>query len=77
MPPLSGLQLDVLHLYRRLLRLSLTKSPSTYASTRAQFRREAATIPRSDFKGVEYRLRRGHKFVKILESDAVSTSTTV
>ena len=67
--PLSGLQLDVLHLYRSLLRLSLKKSPETYAQTVTQFRREAKNVKRMDFKRIEYGLRRGWKFKKLLDME--------
>ncbi|GMH68095.1 hypothetical protein TL16_g09634 [Triparma laevis f. inornata] len=67
--PLSGLQTDVLALYRNLLRHSLKKSPQTYENTVSQFRREAGNVKRMDFKRIEYGLRRGWKFVKILEME--------
>lgn len=83
---LSGLQKDVLALYRTILReaikkdrdaavegrlpvTSLLKAGSVGTTTcyaREEFRRQAGTVRRSDFKGIEYRLRKGQKQVKLL-----------
>ena len=69
MPPLSGLQRDVLSLYRLVLRVGRAKNSVSYASE--QFRTDAASVSRMDFKKVEYMLRRGHKRVKMMGMDGV------
>lgn len=91
---LSGLQKDVLSLYRSILREAVkkdrdvlgetaqpitsllnsttaqgTKTTTSYA--RNEFRRQAAAVKRSDFKGIEYRIRKGHKQVKLLKMPGV------
>jgi succinate dehydrogenase assembly factor 1 len=88
---LSGLQKEVLSLYRTILReavkkdryaagegrlpvASLLKTGSGGTTTcyaREEFRRQAGTVRRSDFKGIEYRLRKGHKQVKLLRMPGV------
>ena len=84
----SGLQLQVLSLYRNLLRTSLEKeretngiapsfvtlrhdcNSSTYhAST--QFRKEALSISKRDIDLIEYGIRRGEKYVKLLKMGGV------
>lgn len=105
MARLSGIQQDVLSLYRRILRetarkdrrehsggtdisqsfhflsllgknknanaaASLISNHSTaYAS--AEFRRQADTAKRSDFKKIEYMIRRGDKQIKLLRMPGV------
>lgn len=90
---LSGLQKDVLSLYRTILREAVKKdrgaveeglgsvsmtsllaagdggTSTSYA--REAFRREAASVKRSDFKGIEYRVRKGYKQVKLLQMPGV------
>ena len=96
---LSGLQKEVLALYRKVLReahhkdcqaLSTTKEqqrpslayllgrkrrqndPST--TTRyavEEFRRQAQSVKRSDFKRIEYLIRKGEKQVKLLQMPGV------
>jgi len=58
----SGLQGDVLSLYRQLLREANLKdqgssSPSTFAFVREKFRGDAMSTRRADFKRVEFLLR--------------------
>ena len=80
----SGLQLDVLSLFRRLLRVAGTRDPSGINGLRevvkVQFREKALNISRSDFKQIEHWLRYGHKQIKLLErtgfSKIATTSTT-
>lgn len=90
---LSGLQRDVLALYRRVLRAAAKKdrenrnaavkfsallsqsngddaSSTCYAA--AEFRRQAATVKRSDFKKIEYLIRKGDKQVKLLNMPGVN-----
>ena len=71
-PPmqLSGLQLDVLSLYRLVLRTGRSKGSQVYA--RDTFRADAASVKRMDFKKVEYMLRKGHKHVKLMAMPGVT-----
>mmetsp|Transcript_5698 Transcript_5698/g.8081 ORF Transcript_5698/g.8081 Transcript_5698/m.8081 type:complete len:110 (+) Transcript_5698:288-617(+) len=102
MPPsvqrLSGLQKEVLSLYRTILREAAKKDraageelssssllhllhgdgdggnsfPTTTVSyARSEFRKQAASIRRSDFKTIEYGLRKGHKQLKLLQMPGV------
>ena len=43
---------------------------TTTSYAREEFRRQAGAVKRSDFKGIEYRIRKGQKYVKLLESGA-------
>lgn len=94
-PPsrLSGLQKDVLALYRKILRQAVFKdrqlssptttpqslcqllsinSNSTTAYARGQFRKEASLVRRSDFKRIEYKLRKGEKQLTVLSMPGVN-----
>jgi len=73
MPPLSGLQRDVLSLYRLVLRTGKAKDSQKYA--RDTFRAEAAGVKRMDFKMIEYQLRKGHKHVKLMAMPGVKIVT--
>mmetsp|Transcript_37875 Transcript_37875/g.44121 ORF Transcript_37875/g.44121 Transcript_37875/m.44121 type:complete len:113 (-) Transcript_37875:473-811(-) len=99
---LSGLQLDVLSLYRTVLRGAAKKDknallqkqggftndkhvrePKTTMSAllmdksssvsyaQSEFRNQASSIRRSDFKLIEYSLRKGHKQIKLLSMPGV------
>jgi hypothetical protein len=94
---LSGLQKDVLSLYRTIIREAIRKdrevveeelaslsatallnsrdsagnAGTTTCYAREEFRRQAAAVKRSDFKGIEYRLRKGYKQVKLLKMPGV------
>lgn len=91
---LSGLQKDVLSLYRTILREAVKKDRgaaekeglgyrsltlllnaqdggTTTSYAREEFRRQAGAVKRSDFKGIEYRIRKGHKQVKLLQMPGV------
>lgn len=95
---LSGLQKEVLNLYRAILRaavkkdrqefaadnelpsvLSLLQRKQVDASSRststsyasAEFRRQAAQVRRSDFKTIEYKIRKGQKQLKLLQMPGV------
>ena len=108
MPPkarLSGLQKDVLALYRSIIReavrkdrlaapslsaessisrenngvCQLLKSSSTSSSSstttsyaRNQFRKEASLVRRSDFKTIEYKMRKGKKQLQLLSMPGVN-----
>lgn len=82
----SGLQKGVFSLYRKLLReaaakdrattseslVGLLSTPTTstaYAST--EFRKQAQSVPRNDFKRIEYMVRKGEKHLKLLKMPGV------
>ncbi|KAL3823663.1 hypothetical protein ACHAXA_009768 [Cyclostephanos tholiformis] len=98
---LSGLQRDVLALYRSILREAIRKDrraslPSasggpgskhlrvcqmlsstgdelgTTAFARDQFRKEASSVKRSDFKTIEYKIRKGRKQLQLLKMPGVN-----
>lgn len=87
---LSGVQKEVLALYRKVLReaqnkdtlqqqsssaisfpslLQDTSSTTHYAAQ--EFRKQASTVKRSDFKRIEYMIRKGEKQVKLLKMPGV------
>lgn len=98
---LSGLQKDVLSLYRNILRVAtmkdkelktnplattaltapsthipyflsvLTHPESTVSYARQEFRRQAESIKRSDFRTVEYSIRKGKKHLKLMSMPGV------
>jgi succinate dehydrogenase assembly factor 1 len=82
---LSGMQKEVLALYRTVLReasrkdgpggssfLSLLVTEGTTTSyARHEFRKQAHEVKRTDFKTIEYKMRRGEKQVKILKMPGV------
>lgn len=61
----SGLQMEVLRLYRMLLRTAKAKDPvSPYhfvAYVRGEFRKSAGTVKRTDIKKIEFLIRQGIK----------------
>jgi hypothetical protein len=63
----SGLQGDVLALYRNLLRSAkLKKDIGVVNHVRQKFREDAMSIKRIEFKQIEHMLRLGHKKLKLL-----------
>ncbi len=64
MPRLSGLQKDVLSLYRRCLRAARLKPqdhrPNFYRFARHEFERNLG-IDRKDFSAVEFMIRKGER----------------
>ena len=92
---ISGLQRDVLALYRSVLRKAHQKDISTSSTStnnpsfhpsftsslhdprstthyaKEEFRRRAATVKKSDFRTIEYMVRRGKKDVKLLQMPGV------
>ena len=99
---LSGLQKDVLALYRSILREAIrkdrkatimpsspssllnvephripvssllsTSTTSTTAYAREKFRKEALSLKRSDFKTIEYKIRKGKKQLQLLTMPGV------
>jgi hypothetical protein len=99
---LSGLQKEVLGLYRSLLREAFKKDQASTAAAsnttipsfshllaaennsvsyaRTEFRRQAQQVKRSDFKTIEYKMRKGQKQIKLLQMPGVKvvggTTTT-
>mmetsp|Transcript_35143 Transcript_35143/g.76940 ORF Transcript_35143/g.76940 Transcript_35143/m.76940 type:complete len:109 (+) Transcript_35143:102-428(+) len=89
---LSGLQKDVLSLYRALLREAskkdrataavaainsplltnlLSDTSTTTSHARNEFRRQAGDVARTDFRTIEYLIRKGRKHVKLLQMPGV------
>mmetsp|Transcript_1261 Transcript_1261/g.2259 ORF Transcript_1261/g.2259 Transcript_1261/m.2259 type:complete len:99 (-) Transcript_1261:444-740(-) len=87
---LSGLQKEILALYRCVLREAAKKdrqelttqsfshllqgsmSTTTTSYARSEFRKQAEMENRSDFKTIEYKLRKGHKQVNLLKMPGVN-----
>lgn len=70
-PRLSGLQRDVLALYRRCLRAARLKPTANRPNFEAFARREFArniTVDKKDFSAIEFLLRKGHKQLEIYEA---------
>ena len=72
---LSGLQTDVLALYRALLRAAKAKDVTIVPTVAAEFRRRAAAVSRTDFASVEHYLRHGYKQKKLLEMPGVTAAS--
>ena len=84
---LSGMQKEVLALYRTFLREAFKKdgltdpiSPfpsllvregTTTNYARHEFRKQAHQVTRSDFKTIEYKMRKGQKHLKMLQMPGV------
>ena len=73
----SGLQGDVLQLYRHILRTARGKDDATYFFARERFRGSAASVKRSDFKKIEFLLRQGHKRLKLLSMPGMRSAGSV
>eukprot|EP01039_Chlorochromonas_danica_P004032 gene4030-4410_t len=72
---LSGLQYDVLALYRSLLRAAVKKSSMNspfYLFVRSEFREKAATVSRLDFVRVEHMIRQGKKQLHLIQMPGFS-----
>ncbi|KAK9268298.1 hypothetical protein L1049_010741 [Liquidambar formosana] len=71
-PKLSGMQKEVLGLYRGFLRAARTKSPEDRRQIEsivsAEFRRNSKLVDRKNFLYIEYLLRRGKKQLDQLKS---------
>ncbi len=68
---LSGLQWDVIKLYRGILREAKRKDADTLIFAKTKFRDDASSIRRHDFKQIEFMLRQGHKRLKLLSMPGV------
>lgn len=75
MPRLSGLQKDVLSLYRRSLRACRVKPadtrPNFEAFTRREFEKNL-TLDKKDFSTIEFMLRKGNRQLDIYASPGVT-----
>ncbi|KAG7398024.1 hypothetical protein PHYBOEH_011856 [Phytophthora boehmeriae] len=67
MKPHSGLQRQVLTLYKKALQAAKRKDSDTLVYVRERFREDAATVDRKDFVVIEYMLRKGERDLKMLE----------
>jgi len=75
MRPRSGLQKDVLNLYRRALRIARTKPVETQAkfdiSIRYTFRTRAASVGPRQIDAIERLLRKGEQQLETYETSSV------
>jgi succinate dehydrogenase assembly factor 1 len=73
----SGLQLQVLSLYRSILREAMGKDGGaklqSYTVAREQFREHSNSVKRMDFQQIEYLIRKGHKKLKLLQMPGVTS----
>lgn len=72
---LSGLQREVLSLYRRCLRASRLKPAATRPNFESFARREFArhiTLDKKDFGAIEFLLRKGHKQLEVYEAPNIT-----
>jgi len=71
----SGLQREVLALYRRALRMVSTKPPQTQPKfllfVRYSFKTQAASVSPRDVAAIEHMLRRGRRQVEVYEDSKV------
>ncbi|KDP20119.1 hypothetical protein JCGZ_05888 [Jatropha curcas] len=79
-PKLSGMQKQVLSLYRAFLRAARLKSPEDRRQIESivssEFRRNSTQVDRKNFLYIEYLLRRGKKQLDQIRSpDTVSLSS--
>ncbi|PYH94424.1 hypothetical protein BO71DRAFT_419341 [Aspergillus ellipticus CBS 707.79] len=74
MARLSGLQREVLSLYRRCLRETRKKPLETrgnfMAYTRVEFRKHA-TVSKKDFNAIEFLLRKGQRQLEMYSSPGI------
>ena len=73
----SGLQREVLALYRSVIRVAREKEAAGHAgfvaSARTAFRQQAESTNGRNFQKVEYMVRRGHKQLKLLGDPQVKS----
>mmetsp|Transcript_45724 Transcript_45724/g.118187 ORF Transcript_45724/g.118187 Transcript_45724/m.118187 type:complete len:86 (-) Transcript_45724:907-1164(-) len=73
---LSGLQLDVIHLFRDALRYAKTKPPEVEAGIRtflrSEFDKNCTGLKKTEFMRIEYLLRRGKKQLKQAKQTNIS-----
>ena len=86
----SGLQKDVLSIYRKILRAAIGKdreqlhlrqfpvakllidSTSSTSYAGQEFRKQAGSVKRSEFKKIEFMIRKGEKQLKLLSMPGVT-----
>ena len=79
---LSGLQRQVLSLYRKLLRTSNQKDPYSFTESlknpdsmtftvKVKFREKAMSLNKRDVNRIEYSIRQGEKYIKILQMNGI------
>lgn len=68
----SGVQLQVLSLYKSLLRIAQSKQPSLIPHIRQQFF-EHAQWKKTDTEKIEYEIRRGKKQLETFKQPGVKT----
>ncbi|KAF1982335.1 hypothetical protein K402DRAFT_340512 [Aulographum hederae CBS 113979] len=75
MPRLSGLQRNVVSLYRQCLRACGKKPIETRDNfrrfVRNQFRENAAGIDKKDFAAIEYMIRKGQRQLEIYKDEGI------
>ena len=76
----SGLQQDVLSLYRSLLRSAKRKDPNNQHNlvsfVKSEFRAKAHSVKKTDFRTIEHMLRHGVKQKKLMEMPGFSAART-
>eukprot|EP01033_Poteriospumella_lacustris_P001589 gene1589-1154_t len=79
MSSLSGLQRDVLKLYRTLLRTAKNKAGVTHSPleklVQRKFREEAHSVHRHDWQIIEHMIRQGYKQKKVMEMPGFSAAS--
>ena len=63
----SGIQKQVLYLYKECLRAAEAKSPSFKSVVRNEFKRNGVAIQRTDTMRVEYMLRQGKRRLDMMK----------
>ncbi|POM64496.1 Heat repeat protein [Phytophthora palmivora] len=63
----SGLQLQVLSLYKKALQAAKRKDQETLRYVRERFREDVRGFDRKDFVVIEYMLRKGERDLKMLD----------
>lgn len=74
MARLSGLQREVIKLYRQCLRASRNKPESEHfkSVTRREFRKYQHAIDKKDFATIEFLLRTGHRKLEMYSDPGVT-----
>ncbi len=71
----SGIQREVLGVYRNLLRAAKQKDAKTVDLVREKFRADATSVTRFEFQKIEHLIRKGNKYIKLLRADSVKGLT--
>lgn len=67
----SGVQREVLGLYKNILTVAKSKNEQTFNQVRKKFRLDASSVSRFEFQKIEHLIRKGNKYIKLLSSDTV------